>query len=124
MSLELTKEDLIEAAARGFERVLSRPENHAMLAEAAARSIANLFELLSPAAAADLLDKSEIVLRRNHVDWGLDKSVAFGREGERFFLTQIIAAAKANVIEGRKPAKACKGNVTAFPQSTTEQKAS
>lgn len=124
MSLELTKEDLIEAAARGFERVLSKPENQAMLAEAAARSLANLFELLSPAAAAELLGKSEIVLRRNHVEWGLEKSVAFGREGERFFLSQILAAARSKVIAGRKLASEHSAKVTEFPKGNNQQKAS
>jgi hypothetical protein len=122
MSLELTKEDLIEAAARGFERVLSRPENQAMLAEAAASSLANLFEMLSPAAAAELLGKSEVVLRRNHVEWGLDKSVAFGREGERFFLSQIIAAAREKMISGRRIDRGEK--VTAFRQPIQQAKAS
>ncbi len=109
MSLELTKEDLIEAAARGFDRVLSRPENLALLADAITTSVTNHFELVSPAVAASILDKAEITLQRNHVDWGLDKSVAFGRETPLYFLSQILARAKAKVIAGRVD------KVTEFP---------
>lgn len=120
MSLELTKEDLIEAAARGFERVLSRPENQAMIAEATATAIAQRFELLEPEAAAALLGKAEVTLRRNHVEWGLDMSLAFGREGNVFFLSQVIERAKAKVIRGRKGAD----KVTEFPTTKHQQKAS
>lgn len=110
MSLELTKEDLIEAAARGFERALCTPDNRALLAEAITASVVQHFELVPPTVAASILDKAEITLQRNHVEWGLDKSVAFGRETPLYFLSQILARAKAKVIAGRAA-----GNVTEFP---------
>lgn len=120
MNIELTKEDMIAAAALGFERVLARPENQQMLADAAAAGIARMFELLSPAAAAELLGKAEVTLQRNHEEWGLDKSVAFGRETPRYFLSQIVERAKAKVIRGRKVDG---GKVTEFPTSTPAKKA-
>lgn len=98
----LTKEDMMAAWAMGAERAFLRPEVQEAIAEAAAVSIAQMFELLDPSAAAGLLGCAEITLQRNHKAWGLDKCVAFGRENPKYFLSQIIARAKAKVEAGAR----------------------
>jgi hypothetical protein len=100
MSIELTHEDMMEAMARGFERVFSAPEMREVVATALADGIGLQMELLSPSGAAELLGCDESTLRRNHRAWGLDKSVRFGRETPFYFLSQIVARAREKVIEG------------------------
>lgn len=102
MSLELTKEDCIEAQARGWERVFSRPEVMEMLAGHVVSGIAQMFELLSPAEAAALIGKAEITLERNRKKWGLTKSVWLGREGAFYFMSEILARAKSKVEKGNE----------------------
>ncbi|HEX3818628.1 MAG TPA: hypothetical protein VHW03_10100, partial [Chthoniobacterales bacterium] len=101
MNLETPNELFLEGVARGVERMLAAPEFTDRLAEAVAEKIALRFELLEPAAAAALLDVTAKTLNANHVDWSLDKSVAFGLTNPRFFLTQIVERAKAKVICGK-----------------------
>ena len=119
MSLELTKEDLIEAAARGFERAFSKDEYMEKVIEGVAAKVANLFELLSPEVAAGLIGSGVSTLRKNAVDWGLDKSVAFGPEYPQYFLSQIIERAQAKVIKGARTG----ASIVAMPDAKKQRRA-
>jgi hypothetical protein len=103
MKLEFEDELIIEGVARAAERILLS----GAFADRIADAIAQRFELLTPADAAAVLDNlTTRTLADNHVEWGLDKSVAFGPANPRYFLSQILERAKAKVIKGRKTAPA------------------
>jgi hypothetical protein len=57
---------------------------------------------MAPDQAAEFLGVAKKTLRLNHVEYGIDKSVALGPNEPRFFRSQMIAALKTNVIKGRR----------------------
>ncbi len=95
-------EIFLEGIARGTERLLQSPEFTDRLADKVADRVALLFELLEPKVAAGLLDVTTATLNNNHVDWRLDKSVAFGLTNPRFFLSQVIARSREKVLKGKR----------------------
>ena len=107
--LNIPAEWFVEGVARGIERGLA---NNPALIERLADAICVRFELLAPAEAAALLDKTVRTLMDNHIEWGLDKSIAFGIQNPKFFLGQVIARAREKVIKGKQPK-----NVTPFAAS-------
>jgi hypothetical protein len=58
-------------------------------------------DLIPPEKAAAMLCVTPATLRANYVEWGLDKSVAFGHARPFYFRSQIIARAKEKVVKGR-----------------------
>ena len=59
--------------------------------------------MLTPEEAAGFLTVTTKTLGANHVDWGLDKSIAFGVTNPRYLLSQIVERLKAKMIKGKKP---------------------
>jgi len=102
LSLEVPAEVLLGRIADRFVDQILGADGERFI-ERIADAIAQRFELLDPQAAAALLATTERTLRTNHVEWSLDKSVAFGASNPRYFLSQIIARAKSRVIQGSKP---------------------
>ena len=98
MNIEISDELIIEGIARATERILSSDE----LVNRIADAICERLELLDAGEAAAVLGVTTRTLSDRHVDWGLDKSVAFGATSPRYFLSQIIARAHERVIVGRK----------------------
>jgi predicted DNA-binding transcriptional regulator AlpA len=104
---------IIEGVARAVAAFLLLPETGQRIVDRVAELQS---ELLTPAEAAKLLGVSEITLRRNHVEWGFDKSVALGPQNPRFLRSQIMEAVKSKVIAGNNPEKKeGAGKVTKFP---------
>ncbi|MEQ1862802.1 MAG: hypothetical protein ABMA13_23010 [Chthoniobacteraceae bacterium] len=101
MKIEFADELVIEGVARAVERALMSP---AMI-ERVAESISQRFELITPAEAAGLLDKTTRWLRENDRGIGLDKSVAFGATNPMYFLSQVLELARAKVVRGRQGEK-------------------
>jgi hypothetical protein len=91
-------DELIEAGvATAVERLFAGPA----FAERVADAICQRFELLTPEEAAALLGVTKRTLADNHVEWGLDKAVAFGPTNPRYFLSQVLERARQKVIKGR-----------------------
>lgn len=97
--IEVPTELLLDRIA---ERFVDRLVCDDRFVERVAAAFCSRFELLNPEAAAAVLNVAERTLRMNHTAWGLDKSVAFGPENPRYFLSQILQRARGRVIAGRK----------------------
>lgn len=97
--LQIPAELLIEGVALGIERGLA---SNPALVDRLADVICSRFELLTPEQAAGMIDVTTRTLSDNHVQWGLDKSVAFGATNPRYFLSQILEIAKARKVNGKK----------------------
>jgi hypothetical protein len=110
-SLQIPASLLIEGVALGIERGLA---NNPDLVEKLANTICARFEVLTPAEAAALLGVTTRTLADNHVEWGMEKSVALGTQTPRYFLSQVISRAREKCIKGKRPA-----NVTPFAAATT-----
>jgi hypothetical protein len=95
-----TEELLIEGVARGIQRTLEEDEFLDLLAKQTADALAKRFELLDPTEAANLLRVTAKTLADKHVEWGLDKSVAFGAKNPRYFLSQILLRAAEKTVNG------------------------
>jgi hypothetical protein len=95
-----TDELFIEGIARGIQRTLE--EDSIWLGGKIADAIAKRFELLDPTEAANLLRVTAKTLADKHVEWGLDKSVAFGAKNPRYFLSQILQRAAEKTVNGRR----------------------
>lgn len=109
MITESPSEIFLEGVARGTERFLADEQFTDRLAEKVAEKIALRFEVLTPKAAAALLEVTERTLGGTvpgheepwHVEHGLDKSIALGTTNPRYFLSQVHEHLKSKVIKGR-----------------------
>jgi hypothetical protein len=102
-----TDELLIEGVARGIQRTLESKQYVDLIAEKTAAALALEFEILTPRQAAVLLDVTKDTLQINHIEWGLDKSLALGPKNPRYLLSQIIERLKEKVVKGRRPIADC-----------------
>lgn len=103
--ITIPDELMIEGMARAFERVLAPAQ-----VERVCDKIAELrAELLTTAEAAELLRVTPATLLKNHVEWGVTKSVALGADNPRFYRSQILGCVHAKEIRGRE-------KVTEFPE--------
>jgi hypothetical protein len=98
---------VIAGIARAFAGFLERPD-------VGERLITRLAEIrseeMTTAQAAAMLEVHPKTLLKNHVEWGITKSVALGADEPRFFRSQISARLHAKAIKGRVA-----DNVTEFP---------
>lgn len=99
MRLEFEGREFAELVAEKIaDRLLAREDLISRIADA----IALRLELLTPAEAAAFLDVTTRTLADNHVDWSLDKSIAFGATNPRYFLSQVLERARKKVIKGKQ----------------------
>jgi hypothetical protein len=102
MSGDTPADLFLEGVATGVERLLANQKFVDLLAGKVADAIALRFEILEPEAAAALLGVTARTLNDNHIDWSLDKSLAFGATNPRYFLSQIIERAREKVRKGKQ----------------------
>lgn len=98
MTIEIPDELITAGVARAAEKFLASEEVVNKIVDAICRR----FELLTPEQAASILGVTTRTLADRHVEWGLDKSVAFGATNPFYFLSQILTRARAKIIAGRK----------------------
>ncbi|HEV7401483.1 MAG TPA: hypothetical protein VGO11_01100 [Chthoniobacteraceae bacterium] len=108
--MEIDREIIVDGVALAIERLLTTGAGAERLGELVADAVLKRLELLTPRETAGILDISTRTLEQKHVEWSLDKSVAFGVTNPRYFLSQVIDRAKAKAIKGRKPA-----NISTMP---------
>jgi len=97
-----TDEVLIEGIARGVRETLEGENFLFLVAHTTSEALAKRFELLDQTEAAHLLRVTAKTLADNHIDWGLDKSVAFGAKNPRYLLSQILERAADKMVKGRR----------------------
>jgi len=97
-----TDEIFIEGVARGVRGLLEDEKFLFIVAHTTADAIAKRFELVDATEAANLLRVTAKTLADKHVEWGLDKSVAFGAKNPRYFLSQILQRAAEKTVNGRR----------------------
>jgi len=82
---------------------LPTPERvEAMLREELAKVAAQALEEMTGEEAAALIGCDVSTLRRNHVEWGIDKLIGCGREYPKYPRSQVRAAIASKRIKGRK----------------------
>jgi AraC-like DNA-binding protein len=97
MTLDLPDELIVAAIDRAVSRFLMDDG----VIERIADKLSDRFELLTPEQAAAVLGVSERTLTDRQAQWGLDKSLAFGVQQPRYFLSQILERARAKKLNGR-----------------------
>ena len=97
MNANLPDELVVQGVAVAVERLLDGDR----LIDRIADAIVARFELLTPEQAAAILDVTPRTLNDRRVEWGLDKSIAFGEQNPKYFLTQILDRAREKKLNGR-----------------------
>lgn len=101
MTIEIPDAAIVEGVARAAETMLASEQ----LIERVVDAICQRFELVPPDVAAAILGKTPRTLADNHIEWGLDKSVAFGATNPLYFLSQVIERAREKVVKASKAGK-------------------
>jgi hypothetical protein len=102
MKIEIPEDLVIAGVAAAAEELLTSER----LVDRIADAIVARFELLTPEVAAAILEVTPRTLRDQAVQWGLDKSTAFGATNPRYFLSQILERAREKKLKGRALLKA------------------